>query len=181
MKMPVSFFSAIIFVFCFSMTTVAAEKADSSVLAAFRARATGVAGFTEQADRYRFFGVRQLYDIIDGGAVEYEKPGLVNGIVIGFIADSNRTAEIYIENFGTTAHAKSMLAMKKKSASEPKTLGVEGSKNAFYDEVIGGCIVYFYNNKFYFEMTFTGYEKTSRAIADAKAFANRFAVEATGN
>jgi hypothetical protein len=181
MKMPCSFFSAIIFVFCFSMTTVAAEKADSAVLAAFRAHAAGVAGFTEQADRYRFFNVRQLYDIIDGGAVEYEKPGLVNGIVIGLNADSNRTAEIYIENFGTAAHAKSMLAMKKKSASEPKTLLVESSKNSFYDEVIGGCIVYFCDNKYYFEMTFTGYEKSTQALADAKAFANRFAVKAKGN
>jgi hypothetical protein len=181
MKLSFHFFSAIIFVFCFSMTTVAAEKADSAVLAAFRARAAGVAGFTEQADRYRFFGVRQLYDIIDGGAVEYEKPGLVNGIVIGLGADSNRTAEIYIENFGTTAHAKSMLAIKRKSASEPKTLGVESVKNAFYDEVIGGCVVYFCQDKFYFEMTFTGYGKPSQALADAKAFVNRFAVKAKGN
>jgi hypothetical protein len=150
----------------------ASDKADSVFLAGLHARIAGIRGWTEQKDRFRYFQTRLLYDIIDGGAVEYEKTGLVDGIVVDLGADSNRTVEIYIENFGRPAHARTMLAQKKKSANEPKQLDAPAVADAFYDEVIGGCMVYFCRDNYYFEMTLTGYDNPQQGMRDGKIFVN---------
>jgi hypothetical protein len=151
----------------------AADKPDSLALATFRSTADSVPGWTEQKDRFRSFGTKELYELINGGAVEYIKPGLVGGITMFLSGASNRSAELYIEDFGTQARARDMVKEKRKKASEPKPLSGSKDKNAFYEEVIGGCVAYFSGGKFYFEMILTGYDKQEAAIKDARLFMER--------
>jgi hypothetical protein len=66
-----------------------------------------------------------------------------------------------------------MVKEKRKKASEPKSLPGYGDKNAFYDGVIGGCVVYFSSGRFYFEMVLTGYDKQETAVQDAGIFMGR--------
>jgi hypothetical protein len=168
-----------IVVMCFFAAVVlasalfAADKPDSLKLAAFRSAADSVPGWTEQKDRFRSFGTKELYELIDGGAVEYIKPGLVCGITMFLSGASNRSAELYIEDFGSKPRARDMVKEKRKKASEPKLLPGSGDKNAFYDGVIGGCVVYFSSGRFYFEMILTGYDKQETAVQDAGIFMGR--------
>jgi hypothetical protein len=147
-----------------------AARPDSLKLAACRAAAVSVAGWTEQKDGFRSFGTKELYDLIDGGAVEYEKPGLVGGIVFELAAADNRSAKIYIDDFGTRARAQSLLKEKRKAASDPKPLAGARKADGFTDEVIGGCVAYASSESFYFELVLTGYDKPDRSKQDAKAF-----------
>ena len=150
------------------------EKTDSLTLSGTGRLAAHVKGWTEQTDKFRFFTARQLYDIIDGGAAEYEKSGLVDGVVVSLSAKPERSAEIYVENFKSPARASAMVLAKRKNASDPKPVSEVQNKLAFYDEVIGGCVVYSAKGAFYFEMTLTGYENGNAAARDAKRFIDAF-------
>ena len=143
---------------------------DSLKFAAFRTALNSVSGWTEQQGKYSYFVTKALYDIIDGGAEEYLRAGLIDGMVAAFESAGNKNAELYIEDFGVQRHAQAMMKKKRKTAAEPKSLPGSGDKNTFYDEVIGGCIVYFTSGRFYFEMVLTGYEKQDTALQDARLF-----------
>lgn len=148
----------------------AGVKPDSLKFAAFRTALDSIPGWTVQQDKYTYFVPKALYDIINGGAEEYIKAGLVDGMVAAFKSAGNKNAELYIEDFGAQGRAQAMVSKKRKTASEPKPLPGSRDKNAFYDEVIGGCIVYFNSGRFYFEMTLTGYDKQDPALQDARLF-----------
>jgi hypothetical protein len=156
-------------VLCICASGSIAARPDSLKLNAYRSAVDSVAGWNEQRDGFHSFGTRELYELIDGGAVEYEKPGLVAGIVTELAASGNRSAKIYIEDFGTQARAQAMVRTKRKTASDPKPLP-GAPKNSFTDEVIGGCLAYASSGNFYFELVLTGYDKTGNAVKDAGVF-----------
>jgi|WetSurMetagenome_2_1015567.scaffolds.fasta_scaffold00148_13 hypothetical protein len=157
-------------ILCLVTSLSFAAKPDSVALETFHAAVAGVPGWAEQKDRFRSFGTKQLYDLIDGGAAEYEKPGLVGGVLVVLSGAHNESAQIYIEDFGSAKRALEMVKQKRKTASEPKTLA--GAANAFTDEVIGGCVAYASFKGFYFELALTGYESQEKATDDAKVFIN---------
>jgi hypothetical protein len=145
-------------------------KPDSLKFATFRTALDSIPGWTEQQDKYLYFVPKALYDIINGGAEEYIKAGLVDGMVAAFKSAGNKNADLYIEDFSAQGRAQAIVKKKRKTASEPKPLPGSRDKNAFYDEVIGGCLVYFNSGRFYFEMTLTGYDKQDAALQDARLF-----------
>jgi hypothetical protein len=142
-----------------------AKPVDGTSFAKLRAAASHVQGWIEQQEQYRFFTPKELYGIIDGGAVEYEKQGLKNGIFISLTAES-KSLEIYFENFGSSSRAQGMVDIKKKSSSDPKKIS-QGNGAAIYDAVIGGCVVYWAKGDYSIEMTLTGYDSLEKAKADA--------------
>jgi hypothetical protein len=156
-----------------SFASSSGAKPDSLKFAAFRTAADSIPGWTEHQDKYLYFVPKALYDIINGGAEEYIKTGLVDGMVATFKSAGNKNAELYIEDFGVQGRAQALVKKKRKTASEPKPLPGSRDKNAFYDEVIGGCIVYFSSGRYYFEMTLTGYDKQAAALLDARLFVER--------
>jgi hypothetical protein len=156
-------------VLCICASGSFAARPDSLKLNVYRSAVDSVAGWTEQRDGFHSFGTKELYELIDGGAVEYEKPGLVAGIVTELTASGTRSAKIYIEDFGTQARSQSMVKAKRKTASEPKPLA-GAPKNSFTDEVIGGCLAYASSGNFYFELVLTGYDRTENAVTDAGEF-----------
>ncbi len=59
-----------------------AAEPDSATLASLRTAIAKAQGWTEEKAQFRFFRAKELYDLIDGGAVEYDKGGLAGGIVV---------------------------------------------------------------------------------------------------
>jgi hypothetical protein len=153
------------------MTIQAAKTADSASFEKLRAAASHVQGWTEQKDQYKFFTPKELYGVIDGGATDYEKQGLKSGIVVSLTGKAH-SLEIYFENFGSSSRAKGMVSIKKKSLSDPKKMPQANGVSAMYDEVIGGCVVYWAKGDYYIEMTLTGYDSLSKAVADAVTLIN---------
>jgi hypothetical protein len=144
----------------------AANPADSSTFEKLRAAATHVRGWTEHKEQYRSFTPKELYGIIDGGATDYEKQGLKNGICLSLTSGA-KSLEIYFDDFGSSSRAQKMVTIKKKSLSEPKTFSQVTVASALYEEVIGGCVVYWAKGNYFIEMTLTGYDSLSKAADDA--------------
>jgi hypothetical protein len=158
------------FLACLLQSPLFAATPDSTALAAFHATAGNIAGWTEEKDRFRSFGTKELFQLIDGGAVEYEKPGLIGGVTFALSGSNKKLAEFFMEDFGTPDKAKSMVKLKRKAASEPKGLSGTKAGDAFTDEVIGGCVAYGHFKGFYFEVSLTGYDSAVLAAVDAKTF-----------
>jgi hypothetical protein len=146
-----------------------AQHVDSGSFARFRIAASGVPGWTEQKEQYRSFTAEELYGIIDGGAAKHQKQGLKHGIGLS-LSNGTKTLGIYFEDFGTSSRARGMVRIKKNSCSDPKNMTVVKDAAAMYDEVIGGCIVYWAKSRYYIEMTLTGYDSTNNAVRDAGIF-----------
>jgi hypothetical protein len=152
--------------FLTAATAPAAAPATDDSLAKLRAAASSVPGWTEQKEEYRSFTPRELYDLIDGGAVEYEKQGLIRGIVVTLASD-RKSLQIYFDDFGSPERVKAMVAAKKKSSSAPREVPRVKPSPAIYDEVIGGCVVYWAKDAHYVEMILTGYDSVEAAVRDA--------------
>ena len=150
----------------FVMAVQAANSAMGDSFAQLRVAVARVPGWTEQKEQYRFFTAKELYGIIDGGAVEHEKQGLKRGIGL-FFTGGNNSLDIYFEDFGTFSRARGMVKLKKESLSDTKGIPQVKVRPAIYEEVIGGCIAYWAKGHYYVEMTLTGYDSPDRAVRDA--------------
>jgi hypothetical protein len=150
----------------FIVTLQSAQPADSGSFAQFRIATSRVPGWTEQKEQYRFFTAEGLYGIIDGGAAEHQKQGLKNGIGLS-LTGGTKSLGIYFEDFGVASRARGMVGVKKKSCSDPENIPGVKVAPAIYEEVIGGCIVYWAKSRYYIEMTLTGYDSIKFAVRDA--------------
>jgi hypothetical protein len=155
----------------FIMASQAAKSSDSLSFEKLRVAASRVQGWTEQKEQYKFFTPKELYGIIDGGATDYEKQGLKTGICVSY-TNGARSLEIYFETFGSPARAKGMVTIKKKSLSDSKSLSQVTAASVVYEEVIGGCVVYWAKGDYFVEMTLTGYDSIEKAAADAAILIN---------
>ena len=151
-----------------------APPASAPALEALRRAAGGVAGWAEQKDSYRPFTPRELYGIIDGGAVVYEQQGLVRGVAVS-LGNGSRSLDLFVDEFDTAAHASGMVTIKEKASAAPQPLAAVAPRRAVYDEVLGGCAVYWATGRHYIEMIFTGYESTEAARRDAALFVDAMA------
>ncbi len=148
-----------------------AKPVDSPSFVKLRAAASHVQGWIEQKEQYRFFTPKELYGIIDGGAVEYEKQGLKSGIIVS-LSGQDKSLEICFDDFGSSSRAKGMVHIKKKSSSDPHEISQANATSAIYEEVIGGCVAYWAKGDYYIEMTLTGYDSLGKAVHDAVTLIN---------
>jgi hypothetical protein len=131
-----------------------------------RSAVSRVPGWVEQKDRYCSFKPEELYGIIDGGATEYIQHGLKSGI--GIVCTSGtKSLGMYCEDFGYASKARAMVGVKKASLSEPKAIPNVAVSSAMYGEVLGGCVAYWAKDRYYIEMTLTGYDSLGIAVRDA--------------
>ncbi len=152
----------------FVSVVMGAKPAENGMFERLRAAASSKSGWVEQKDSYRTFSVQELYGIIDGGAADYEKQGLKNGVLVSY-KNGDRVLEIYFDDFGKSGRARAMVEQKKKSMSTPKKIPEVNFTPAFYDDVLGGCIASWAQGDFYVEMTLTGYVSPEKAASDAAA------------
>jgi hypothetical protein len=150
----------------FIMACQGTKPADSGSFDRLRAAVSRVPGWIEKKEQYQIFKAEELYGIIDGGATEYIKQGLISGIAIA-CTSGTRSLGMYFEDFGTYSRAKGMVSIKKKSMSEPKAVSKVGVSPAIYEEVLGGCVAYWAKGRYYTEMTLTGYDSLDGAVRDA--------------
>jgi hypothetical protein len=164
-----NYFRACFILLSIFITTIQnAKSSDSTSFVKLRKVASGIPGWTEQKENYRFFTAEKLYDIIDGGAAQYQKQGLKNGIVIS-LTNGAKLLEIYFEDFESSSRAKGMVSIKNKTSSNPKRISQVDATAAICDEVLGGCVVYWAKSNYYIEMTLTGYDSLENALLDAIA------------
>ena len=161
------FSTALLCLTVFCITTCRTTKpADSSLFDRLRAAVSRVPGWIEKKDQYQVFKAEELYGIIDGGATEYIKQGLISGMAVACTSET-RSLGMYFEDFGTDSRAKGMVIIKKKAMSEPKAVPKVSVSPAMYEEVLGGCVAYWAKGRYYIEMTLTGYDSQPIAVRDA--------------
>ncbi len=144
-----------------------ATPPDTNLYAELSSTVSRIPGFTEQKGKHRSFTPAELYDIIDGGAAEYQMQGLIDGIVAVWTGEG-KSLEIYFEKYGSPSRAKGMVKIKKKSSNEPHEIFKGKSVSVVYDQVIGGCVVFWSKSCYYMEMTLTGYDSLSYAVSNAR-------------
>lgn len=171
MKNIISIKTSVVLFSLLFVTVHAAMSEDNSIYEKFRTAVANVSPWIEQNDKYQYFTVDDLYLLINGGATQYQKQGLKNGITVSYTAD-NRSLQIYFDDFGSSSQAKKMVSAKKKLSSDAKKIDNMNVRPVLYEEVIGGCIVYWAKGQYYVEMTFTGYDSPDNALSDAAALVN---------
>lgn len=122
---------------------------------------TQLKSWVEQKDITRKFTVKGLFEIINGGAVDYINKGLIEGIHQQFTANDGITVELFIEDFGTTEKASSMVEFKKSGASDTTTASGLAGFNHFVENAIGASVVFVSMDNLYMEITVSGCKKAS--------------------
>ncbi len=131
-------------------------------------------GWTEMHDGFHTFDTTRLYDLIDGGAVIYNKHGLQHGIYQRMKHKDGRMYDAMIMDLISPDKALSLyLEQKKQTGADLKIDGFDSSEVGA-SEVLSGICVYAHFNGLYFEMTLSGYKDQAGAVKDAGEFLTVF-------
>jgi hypothetical protein len=128
-----------------------------------------LSGWTGQAGSYREFDPASLYEIIDGGAVPYERLGLVEGIT-QVLQNNTKTISVFAEDFGTADNSLAIFNDKTGSLTQKLTITPYAQTMAIGFPLLGGIAAYAHDRKYYFELNLTGYDDNESAVTDASLF-----------
>lgn len=171
--MKIHSFTLPIFLFCLAVYLLPAHaeqnKTKVNTLSHFRIT-DHISGWNEVEKSYKPFEPRGLYAIIDGGADEYIEKGLVSGIYQSLKKDKGNQCDVFVEDYGTPEKASSIFAVKTESVSESLSLEVTNKKKIRIEEFLGGILVYFHSQKYYFEISLSGFDSTDIALKNAEDF-----------
>jgi hypothetical protein len=128
-----------------------------------------IPGYHDQGKLFQAFAPQKLYEIINGAAPPYINGGLVSGIHQQLNADSGRTIEIFAEDFATAEKAGAMYRLKR--SDFPYTVPVENEDTAavIAAPAIGALVVVCTIDRFYFEITISGFAEQADAEKQAAA------------
>ncbi len=131
---------------------------------------TQLKSWVEQKEITRKFDVKGLFEIINGGAVDYVNNGLIEGIHQQFSNTDGITVEVFAEDFGSAEKASSMLETKKSGCSDTATLSSLSGFNHFVENAIGASVVFVSIDNIYLEMTVSGCKDSSQVESAALEF-----------
>jgi hypothetical protein len=131
-----------------------------------------MSGWTEKAGSYVAFDASTFFNLINGGAQPHVDRGLVDGIYQVMTSAAGRNVELYAEDFGTAANAKTMYAFAAKQVVDKLTLSGYGADTALGDSSLGGAVFHATFSRFYFKLILSGYSAAEQKnlLADAAAF-----------
>ncbi len=127
-------------------------------------------GWTEMPDGFQVFDTIRLYDLIDGGAVIYNKHGLQHGIYQRMKHKDGRMYDAMIMDIVSPDKALSLYLEQVKQTGANITIDGFDSKEVCASDVLSGICVYAHFNGLYFELTVTGYKDQAFAKKDASEF-----------
>lgn len=158
----------VIFIMLFSSEASAKVKVKKLLVT------TQISSWIEQKEITKKFPAQGLFDIINGGAVEYIDRGLLEGIHQQFTNKDGKTVEVFVEDFGVAEKAGAMLDAKKQSLSEIKQLTAPSGMKCFASKAIGAVVVIASLEHFYIEMTVSGFSDDSESKNVAAAFLDHY-------
>jgi hypothetical protein len=135
---------------------------------------TQLKSWTEQKEITRKFIAKELFEIIDGGAVDYVNQGLIEGVHQQFANKDGITVELFLENFGTKEKAASMVEFKKSGASDTLIVSGLSGFNHFVENAIGASVVFVSLDNFYLEITISGCKEVSDVESTALEYLNYY-------
>jgi VIT1/CCC1 family predicted Fe2+/Mn2+ transporter len=131
----------------------------------------------EQKEITKKFTAKGLFEIINGGAVEYLNQGLVEGIHQQFSNNDGKTIEVFVEDFGNSEKSTNMLSSKKESFPDAGQLTGVSDVNAFSSKAIGALIVVGSLQNFYIELTISGFNDQSEMEKVAISFLDYYKLQ----
>jgi hypothetical protein len=135
-------------------------------------RLSGITGWTEnEQSGYAAFSSGTLFDLINGGADQYNDEGLVEGIQQKMTHSSGDKAySAFVMDFGTAENATAMFEKMKLNEADPLTIGNYIESVAFGSRHLSGINAYAHFGKYYVEISLSGYADESLATKEAEAF-----------
>lgn len=125
-------------------------------------------------ETFSSYDTSQLYDLIDGGATLYNEFGLNDGFYYELEKKSDQNCAIHIMNFGNAQNSQSIYEEQKGIISSPVAIPGFSESIALGDELLGGAIIFAHFNRFYLELSFTGYNSSEEVKADARQFLEKY-------
>jgi len=135
----------------------------------FRVRGQ-IKGWKEAPKSFERFDPKSLYDLIDGGAPDYNKRGLREGIRQRMNGPGRQEAEIFAEDFGFPDSARSMLAAMKAALDARVVVPGFDTALAFAYPVVEGLSVYAALDKYYFEVALSRVPDQAAGLREAARF-----------
>lgn len=136
-----------------------------------------VAGWQEDTARFATFDTATFYELIDGGAPAYIDEGLVDGFTQAFFrANSPDTfnCKIYVMDFSSPVNSLRMFGKIKSEQNSPIALTGFDTTVAMASEFLGGYYAFAAFDRFFIEVSVSGYADLDLALNDAKSFMNVF-------
>lgn len=127
-------------------------------------------GWLQMQDGFHTFDTTRLYDLIDGGAVIYNKHGLQHGIYQRMKHKDGRMYDAMIMDLISPDKALSLYLEQVKQTGANLTIDGFDSSEVCASDVLSGICVYAHFNGLYFELTVTGYKDQAGATKDAIEF-----------
>lgn len=138
--------------------------------AAFRLADNEAPGWIDRPDLFISFDTTQLYTLINGGAILYIEHHAINGIFQAFNNGANTSCDVFIYNCVNRLNADSLFNYKANESSATVTVPGFDQSNVIGSEFIGGAIVYAHWNKYYLEISLSGYNDLQVLKNDATHF-----------
>lgn len=135
---------------------------------------TQLQSWVEQKEITRKFTDKGLFEIINGGAVDYVNQGLIEGIHQQFSNKDGITVEVFVEDFGSGEKSSAMLETKKNGSSDTATLPGLSGFNHFVENAIGASVVIVSFDNIYLEMTVSGCKNVSEIESVALEYLNYY-------
>jgi len=155
---------------------------DTIDISEFRLYGSVIPGWVEDTSGYAEFDTSDIYDLIDGGAPPYIERGLLKGIKqeFDFIAgDDTFHCQTYAEDFGTSQNARNMLSCNKTQMSLSLTLYPFDTSTITGMEFPGGCLAIAAFDRYYFEVTVSGYPVIDSAKSEVRQFLSVYKAKAS--
>jgi hypothetical protein len=133
-----------------------------------------IAGWIERQDSYIFYDVDGLYGLINGATETHAENGLIEGICQILEDSSNKRVNVFSEDFGTTENASAMFEQIRSEVAQQNNYEITGydTMTAFARMHLTGVVAYAHFDRFFFWLTFTGYDEPEIALNDALIFIN---------
>jgi hypothetical protein len=124
-------------------------------------------GWTEEAG-YNTFDIAGLYSLVNGGAVPFEKGGLIEGTEQTLAKDNAASARLCVFDFGTTPKATAMYnTLFSNTYSHTRFIPFK-EHIASWSPTLDGITAYAHFECFVFEMNLHGYNDVNAAVHDAE-------------
>jgi hypothetical protein len=139
-----------------------------------------IPNWTEEKNSYQYFGPKELFNILDGGAPEYIDNGMKEGFFQRLKGPDSATIELYAEDFGSDKNAEKMVAVKQSNYSDAPPPVNSDSSGFIPREVIGGFWACGAAQRYYFEITLMGIRDNAKAKVEIKKYFDYFRKTAEG-
>lgn len=144
---------------------------------AFRLTDNEISGWVDQPDLFISFDSLQLYNLINGGADVYFEYNAEDGIFQALNKGEDFSCDVFIYNCVSSENAESLFNDKTEISTATMTIPGYDRSNVLASDFLGGAMLYVHWNKFFLEISLSGYSDLEVLKNDASQFLSQYSAK----